>query len=81
MTVGDIGPEKLLILLVLVLLIFGAKRLPEIGRGLGKGMREFRDSMRGLNEDVKEPEQASAPASTANGQAPERATTQDHPTT
>ena len=44
--------ELVLILLVL-LLVFGAKRLPEMGRSLGKGMREFKDSVSGL--DDKEP--------------------------
>jgi sec-independent protein translocase protein TatA len=44
--------ELLLILLVL-LLVFGAKRLPEMGRSLGKGMREFKDSVTGMDE--KEP--------------------------
>jgi len=41
--------ELVLILLVL-LLVFGAKRLPEMGRSLGKGMREFKDSVSGLDE-------------------------------
>jgi len=50
---GDIGWEKLLIILVVVLVLFGAKRLPEIGRGLGKGMREFKDATKGLHDDVK----------------------------
>ena len=43
--------EILLILLVL-LLVFGAKRLPEMGRSLGKGMREFKDSVTGVEEAV-----------------------------
>lgn len=47
---GWIGPWELLILLVVVLLVFGPKRLPEMGRSLGKGMREFKDSITG-NED------------------------------
>jgi sec-independent protein translocase protein TatA len=38
---------ELLILLVVLLLVFGAKRLPEMGRSLGKGMREFKDSVSG----------------------------------
>ena len=42
--------ELVLILLVL-LLVFGAKRLPEMGRSLGKGMREFKDSVTGMDED------------------------------
>ncbi len=42
---------ELLILLVVLLLIFGAKRLPEMGRSLGKGMREFKDSISGKDDD------------------------------
>ncbi len=48
---GWIGPWELLILLVVVLLIFGPKRLPEMGRSLGKGMREFKDSVTGKDEE------------------------------
>ena len=43
---------ELMILLVVLLLIFGAKRLPEMGRSLGKGMREFKDSVTGVEEAV-----------------------------
>jgi len=46
---------ELLILLVVLLLIFGAKRLPEMGRSLGKGMREFKDSVTGVEEAVSSP--------------------------
>ena len=46
---------ELLILLVVLLLIFGAKRLPEMGRSLGKGMREFKDSVTGVEETVTGP--------------------------
>jgi sec-independent protein translocase protein TatA len=45
--------ELVLILLVL-LLVFGAKRLPEMGRSLGKGMREFKESVTGMDENEKE---------------------------
>jgi TatA/E family protein of Tat protein translocase len=41
-----------MILLIVLLLIFGAKRLPEMGRSLGKGMREFKDSVTGVEEAV-----------------------------
>lgn len=47
---GDIGPTEIVLLLLIALLLFGAKRLPEIGRSLGTGMREFRNSISGLNE-------------------------------
>lgn len=46
---------ELLILLVVLLLIFGAKRLPEMGRSLGKGMREFKDGVTGVEDAVKAP--------------------------
>ncbi len=41
------GPEKLIFILLIMVLIFGAKRLPEIGSSLGKGIREFKKSVRG----------------------------------
>ena len=43
---------ELIILLLVLLLVFGAKRLPEMGRSLGKGMREFKDSVSGIEEAV-----------------------------
>lgn len=51
---GSIGWPQLLIVLVIVLVIFGAKRLPEVGRSLGSGMREFKDSVTS-KDDVDEP--------------------------
>jgi sec-independent protein translocase protein TatA len=41
---GRIGLPELLIILVIIILIFGANRLPEIGRGIGKGIRNFKDA-------------------------------------
>jgi sec-independent protein translocase protein TatA len=52
---GDIGPLEIVLLLVLALLLFGAKRLPEIGRSLGTGMREFKDSVSGITKSDDEP--------------------------
>lgn len=46
-----IGVTELVILLVALLVIFGPKRLPEMGRSLGKGMREFKDSISGKDDD------------------------------
>jgi sec-independent protein translocase protein TatA len=48
------GPEMLAIL-ALALLIFGAKKLPEFGRGLGKGIREFKNSVQDKPEEAAEP--------------------------
>lgn len=46
-----VGPTEIILLLLLALLLFGAKRLPEIGRSLGRGMREFKDSVSGKDDD------------------------------
>src|SRR4029450_6913505 len=53
-----ISLPELLILLLVLLLVFGAKRLPEMGRSLGKGMREFKDGVSGMEASVTEPESA-----------------------
>jgi sec-independent protein translocase protein TatA len=47
---GGVGMPELLIILVIVLIIFGAGKLPEIGRGLGKGIRNFRKATSGADE-------------------------------
>ena len=47
---GFIGIQEIALLVVLLLLVCGAKRLPEIGRSLGRGMREFKDGVTGKNE-------------------------------
>ena len=50
---GWIGIPELLVLLLVVLLVFGPKRLPEMGRSLGKGMREFKDSVTGKEKEER----------------------------
>jgi sec-independent protein translocase protein TatA len=50
----NIGPMEIVGLLLLALLLFGAKRLPEIGRSLGTGMREFKDSVSGEKKEKAE---------------------------
>jgi sec-independent protein translocase protein TatA len=56
---GFIGVPELLLLGLLALLLFGPKRLPEMGRGLGHGLREFKSSVSG---SLDRPEQIAAPA-------------------
>ena len=60
----NIGPLELAILLLIVLIIFGPKRLPGLGRQLGSGMREFKDSITGKDkdEDEDEPDAVGTPA-------------------
>ncbi len=45
------SPVELIIILVVVLIVFGPKRLPDLGRSLGRGMREFKDSVTGKDKD------------------------------
>ena len=49
----NIGPWEIILLLFLAMMLFGAKRLPEIGRSVGESMREFKKSIRDQTEDVR----------------------------
>ena len=51
MPFNNIGPMELIIVLVIALLVIGPKRLPEVGKSLGRGMREFKESLSGDNHD------------------------------
>ncbi len=53
---GNIGPMELFIILVIVLVVFGAKRVPEIGASIGKGIREFKRNISDVDRQIKEPE-------------------------
>ena len=70
------NPLHIAFLVVILLLVFGAKRLPEIGRSLGSGMREFKDSISG---EGKHPTQQTLPQSTATQQAAEAPAAQPAP--
>jgi sec-independent protein translocase protein TatA len=48
---GNIGPLEIIVVLIIALIVFGPKRLPELGNSLGKGIREFKDSVTGENKD------------------------------
>jgi sec-independent protein translocase protein TatA len=53
--VFELGPEKLMMLLLICLVVFGGKRIPEIGGSIGKGIREFKKGMSEIGEEVKPP--------------------------
>ena len=53
MGLGGIGFQELLIIFLLVLLLFGAKRIPEVGKALGKGIREFKRASKEIRADVE----------------------------
>jgi sec-independent protein translocase protein TatA len=56
-----IGPMELIIVLAIALIVLGPKRLPDAGKSIGKGMREFKDAISG-GSDKEEPVLAAAPA-------------------
>ncbi len=57
MGIGNLGVPELIIILLVVLLLFGAKRLPELARGLGKGIREFKDASTKPDKELKDNEE------------------------
>ena len=63
----NVGPLELAVVLIIALVIFGPKRLPMLGRSLGQGMREFKDSITGHHKDEEDEER---PALTESGATP-----------
>jgi sec-independent protein translocase protein TatA len=59
----NVGPLELIVVLVIALIVLGPKRLPEVGRSVGKGMREFKEAISGENDEdeVHEPEKLNTP--------------------
>jgi sec-independent protein translocase protein TatA len=51
---GSIGPLELVIVLAIALIVLGPKKLPEVGRSIGHGMREFKDSLSGIGGDSRD---------------------------
>ena len=49
---GSLGPMEILLIFLAILLIFGAKRIPEIARGMGKGIKEFRSATREISSEL-----------------------------
>ncbi len=59
---GPVGPTELLLIVLIVVIIFGAKRLPELGKSLGEGIKNFKKSIGGKDEEPKPPTDESPPA-------------------
>jgi sec-independent protein translocase protein TatA len=67
----SVGPMELVIVLALALLVLGPKRLPEAGKSLGKGMREFKNSIAGMaGNDDEDEERSALTATTTAAPAP-----------
>jgi sec-independent protein translocase protein TatA len=59
MILGTFGPWQVIIILAVVLLLFGGKKIPELMKGLGKGVKEFKDASKGTSEEEKTEEKKS----------------------
>jgi sec-independent protein translocase protein TatA len=66
----DIGPAELIIALVIILLLFGGKKLPEIARGLGRAQHEFKEGMQGESTAAPTTPTSTAAASTSAASTP-----------
>jgi sec-independent protein translocase protein TatA len=62
MGLGNLSGSEILILMLIVLLVFGANRLPEAGRAVGKGLREFKRALSDVENSVRRPEEDAPPA-------------------
>ncbi len=71
---GSLGMGEMIVIFLVVLLLFGAKRLPEIGSSLGKGIREFKGSIREIEREVQavdEPKREAVPPAPASSDEPD----------
>lgn len=75
-----VGPLEIAIVLIIVLIIFGPKRLPGLGKSLGTGMREFKDSITGGKDDDDKPSKLAA-SNDDDEHPPARAASKDEPIT
>lgn len=50
---GNLGTGEIVIIAIVVLLLFGGKKIPELMKGIGKGVKNFKDSVKGLEDDIK----------------------------
>jgi sec-independent protein translocase protein TatA len=76
MNFGNLGFTEILMIVVVVLLLFGARRLPEIGASFGKGIREFKKSLSDVNNEISQParnDRLSQPAPQMEGRADQEA--------
>ena len=51
--IGNLGTGEIIIIAIVLLLLFGGKKIPELMKGIGKGVKNFKDGVRGLEDDIK----------------------------
>lgn len=54
---GNLGAGEIILIILVILLLFGAKKIPELAQGLGKGMKEFKKAVRDVEEEIKKTEE------------------------
>lgn len=54
--IGGLGMSEILVIALIILLLFGGKKIPEMMRGLGKGVRSFKDGMKEVQQDISQPD-------------------------
>lgn len=50
---GNLGATEIILIMLVILVLFGAKKIPELAQGLGKGMKEFKKALKDVEEDIK----------------------------
>ena len=65
-----LGTGEIILILLIILIFFGAKKIPELAQGLGKGMREFRKAARDIQDEIDRPEDEKKPEKTGNTDKP-----------
>lgn len=69
---SSIGPMEIFLIVVVILILFGAKKIPELAQGIGKGMKEFKKAVKDVEEDVKLDEHKPSSSSTSNTSSNEK---------
>lgn len=54
---GTIGAPEIIIIAFLILLVFGGKKIPELMKGIGKGVKSFKEGVRGIEDEIKSPQE------------------------
>ena len=66
---GIIGGQEIIIILIIVLVLFGGKKIPELMKGLGKGVKEYKNAMNGVEDEVNGLNNGTQPTNNATGES------------
>jgi sec-independent protein translocase protein TatA len=70
---GGLGTGEIILIALVVLLLFGGKKIPELMKGLGKGVKSFKEGMAGLEDEINKPHQPDPPKEPEKDKPPEKA--------